>query len=448
MTARLAAARLLVELDRRRTTLADAIESQRTRLTDVRERALLLELAGGTLRWRNAIDWSLERASSRPLAKMSPAVRAVLRIAAYQIRFLDRIPVRAAVHEAVAGIRNLGEARAAGFVNAVLRSLLRRSEAWPPRPADRHDRAADLAYLSITLSHPEWLASRWLDRYGFEAAEAWCRFNNAVPDATVRPLGRSVRDLHERLQQAGVSAKAAPFAPGALRLPAGTLGHLPPALRDSLIVQDEGSQLVALATNVAPGEHVLDVCAAPGGKTLMLADALAGSGLLISADVRPGRIATLSATVRRAGLSIPILALDATTALPFGPVFDCVLLDAPCSGLGTVRRDPDVKWSRTPEDLERQATRQLTMARCAAAVVRPGGRLVYATCSSEPEENEAIVAGFLAAHPDFAAVPVTLPPAVPRAASLVSPDGWLATRPFRDGLDAFFAAVLVRRRAA
>jgi 16S rRNA (cytosine967-C5)-methyltransferase len=215
----------------------------------------------------------------------------------------------------------------------------------------------------------------------------------------------------------------------------------------TFLVQDEGSQLVAKWAGVTPGERVLDVCASPGGKTVVIADDLgireAGSGsLLVAGDRRPGRVDLLEATLDRAGLAVPILALDALRPLPFGSVFDCVVLDAPCSGLGTLRRDPDLKWSRQESDLARLAADQRMMLTHAADVVCPGGRLVYSTCSSEPDENDDVIEAFLATDTRFTLAPRE---ASGLWADLLDGRGNLRTTPFRHGLDAYYAATLVRR---
>jgi 16S rRNA (cytosine967-C5)-methyltransferase len=447
--ARVAAARALVALERGRTTLGTQIDRESQRLALRRDRALLLEIVAGTLRWRNAIDWVLSAASTRPLAELSPVVRASLRLGAYQLRHLRRVPDRAAVHEAVETARTLGEARAAGYVNAVLRSILRKPPALPPRPEDPADRAAALTYLSVTLSHPAWLVGRWLERHGLDAAERWCRYNNEPPEVTIRPRYPDPDGtLLDRLRAAGLDARPASFVRDAVRLAPGALGEIPPALVPALQVQDEGAQIVAHVVAPAPGDRVLDLCAAPGGKSLVLADALGGAGQLVAADLRPRRVALLARTLRHARVPASVVALDAARPLPFGAVFDRVLLDAPCSGLGTIRRDPDIKWSRTEDDIARFAEVQSRMLASAAEVVRPGGRLVYATCSSEPDENAAVVQRFLAGDARYALAPAEPGTAVRRGTSLVAPEGWLLTLPYRDGLDAYFAAVLVRRRAA
>jgi 16S rRNA (cytosine967-C5)-methyltransferase len=222
------------------------------------------------------------------------------------------------------------------------------------------------------------------------------------------------------------------------------LGRLGPTWRDQLVVQEEASQIVALAAGVRPGARVLDLCAAPGGKTIILSERLDGTGLLVAADHRAARIKLLHATMRRAGAAARLLSLDATQPLPFGPVFDVVLLDAPCSGLGVLRRDPDLKWSRQAADLVRFAEMQQQMLARAAAVVAPGGRLIYATCSSEPDENDAVVDQFLTAQPGFTPARPDFGGLVNEEETLVDSRGFLRTLPFTHGLDAFFGAVLAR----
>ncbi len=446
---RLAASRVLVAVELGRTTLAAEVERARTDIADSRDRGLLLELAAGALRWQAALDADLGAQSQRPIAELDAAVRATLRIGAYQLLHLDRVPVHAVVHEAVETVRQLGHPQASGFVNAVLRSLARpHASALPARPANGSDRVSALAYLSVTLSHPSWLVERWLTRHGFEAAETWCRFNNEPAEISVRPAaGVTADELAARLQAGGVTAERAGFVRDAIRLPPGSLGRLTPETRAALVVQEEGSQVVAHVVGARPGERVLDLCAAPGGKTLVLAHDMSNTGVLVASDLRPGRLALLRTTLVRGRAHAVVAAIDATSRLPFGPVFDRVLVDAPCSGLGTLRRDPDLKWSRRPEHLAGLAAVERRVLACAADAVRPGGLLVYATCSSEPEENESVVDGFLAARPDFGLVRADPGQAVIDPGRLVDARGFLRTLPFRDRLDAFFAAAL-RRRAA
>ena len=445
--ARLAAARTLVAVERGRTTLGAEVERARGDVATARDRGLFLELVAGTLRWRNALDACLSACSRRPIADLDADVRATLRLGAYQLLQLDRVPDHAAVHEAVDATKALGHERAAGFVNAVLRALARRgAAALPPRPAGGRPRAAALAYLSVTLSHPDWIVARWLDRHGFESTEAWCRFNNDVTDVAVRPIaGASPADLLARLRVAGVDAEPGAFVGDAVRLRAGALGRLDADTRASLLVQDEASQLVAHAVGARPGERILDLCAAPGGKTSVLSGDMSGVGLLVASDHRPSRVALLRATLARARVPARVLALDAASALPFGPVFDRVLVDAPCSGIGTLRRDPDLKWSRAPADLPALASREAAILDQAAGAVRPGGLLVYVTCSSEPEENEVVVDRFLASRREFEPGAFEWGATIRDPGRLVDRRGFVRTLPFRDRLDAFFAAALRRR---
>lgn len=431
---RLAAAKTLLAVQSGRATLAAELERARRGFPDERDRGLLMELTAGTLRWRGAIDAVLTPFVSRPFGEIHEAVLAVLRIGVYELRHLTRMPAHAVVNEAVESVRLLRQGRAAGFVNAILRSVERKRDelTLPGRPTT-NDREAWIAYLSTSLSHPRWLAERYFDRVGAAGAEAWCRYNNAIPSVTVRVVAATTTSdqatLEEELRTAG--GTPSPLTPDAWRLPAGALTSLLDIVRDRIAVQDEGSQLVAQRVAAAPGQRVLDLCAAPGGKSAMLARAVGATGLVISCDTRPARLAVLKQTLRHEGVPVRVVRIDATTPLPFGPVFDRVLIDAPCSGLGTIGRDPDVKWSRQPDSLARFSATQRAMLEQTAGTIAPGGRLVYATCSSEPEENADVVEAFLAAHPDFRREGADL-----------------ETRPDRDGLDAFFAAVLVRREHA
>ena len=444
--ARLAAVRALTAIEHGGTTLANEMERARRRVDDVRDRGLLLEIVAGVERWRAQLDFLIDHVSRRPVADLDAVVRAVLRAAAYQLRHLERVPAHAIVDESVDTVRRLGHASAAGFVNAVLRALdrLPTDGVLPGAPADIDDRAALLEYLTVTQSHPEWLVRRWIDRYGPRPAADWCAFNNGMPELTLRPLrGHDVDSLTRALDEYGVHAEPARFVDDAVRVAAGALGRLPGPVRAMFMVQEEASQLVARAVGAAPGERVLDTCAAPGGKTIVLGASMRGAGLLVAADRRPARVALLRSILHESETRAVVVTIDATQPLPFGAVFDRVLVDAPCSGLGTIRRDPDVKWSRTVDDLARFAAVQKRMLQHAAAVVVPGGQLVYATCSSEPDENDAVVDAFLAERDDFQEQPIVLP-GVRAAETLVGPDGRLRTLPFRHALDAFFAARLRR----
>jgi 16S rRNA (cytosine967-C5)-methyltransferase len=454
---RVLAARVLVAVESRRATLGAEVDRARRGLADERDRGLLLELTSGVCRWRAELDACLETCSQRPLDSIDPPLLATLRLAVYQLRHLDRIPAHAVVHESVEAARVLDAPRAAGFVNGILRTYLRTRNtiALPPRPGAGASRRQQLAYLSVTLSHPRWLVARWLDRYGFNETERWCQFNNAAPDLTVRARdsGVDAAALIDTLEQHGVQAVPGRHASGVVRLAPGVLGSMDADMRRNLIVQDEGSVVVAHAAGAQPGERVLDLCAAPGGKTMILWADMNARGSLIATDIRPARMQVLRETLNDAGVPQHLALLDATRPLPFGPgTFDRVVVDAPCSGLGTLRRDPDVKWAVTLESLPGLAAAQRRILANAAAVVRPGGTLIYATCSSEPDENDDVVDAFLAESGSFVAEPLSFLAesmgASPDVQPLIDERGRLRTTPARHGLDAFFAARLVRRERA
>ena len=428
--------------------LPAALESSRHELKSARDRALTHEIVTGTLRWRRALDHLVVAFSRRPLARIDRTTLTVLRLSAYQILHLDRVPASAVVGDAVDLARATGTSSASGFVNAVLRSLIRTRHALPlpPRPS-ADDTPAALNYLGIAHSHPAWLVERWLARVGLENAERWVRFNNRPAPLTLRvnTLQATVEEARRTLQLDSIETELTPYAPTGLVVRS---GQLLARLDDGLVfIQDEASQLVTLAVGAAPGERVLDLCAAPGGKTTAVAADMHGRGLLVAADVRVRRVALLRDTVRRSGATtIRIVRVAPDRSLPFAATFERVLVDAPCSGLGTLRRDPDVKWRRQPSDLPALAANQLRLLERAAAVVRPSGRLVYSTCSSEPEENEHVVAAFLERHPVFEQVDLGTDPSIPEGVRpLVEPSGAIRTCPHDHGLEAFYAAALQRR---
>ncbi len=453
--ARWAAFEALRAVTERRLDLAAALAHSRHGLQDERDRALMSEIVTGALRWRAALDHLIAHHAHRPLESLDPVVLDALRLGAYQLLHLERVPPRAAVDDAVEITKRAGKRSAAGLVNAILRAIARdgsRAPLPPPPDPSRADwRDAALDYLSVTLSHPRWLASRWLDRHGPDAAAAWARFNNTPAPLTLRvnTLRTTASALMAELRAAGVEAEPARYAPDGLIVRHGNPLLTPLAGTGLFVVQDEASQLVALFAGARPGDRVLDACASPGNKTLALAGDMRGKGLLVAVDVRERRIGLLRRTLASATLrSAHIVRADLSRPAPFRPCFDLVLLDAPCSGLGTIRRDPDIRWRRDEGELPHFASVQVRMLERAAAVVRPGGRLVYATCSSEPEENDEVVARFLEPHSDFRLVD-------PRAdlsqlrvgvAAVLDATGCLRTLPWAHGLEGFFAAMLVKSK--
>jgi 16S rRNA (cytosine967-C5)-methyltransferase len=439
--ARVAAYETILAVAAGRADLPAALARARVKLKDERDRALAGEIATGTLRWQGAFDHIVETFAGRPAARLDPEVLAILRISIFQLLHLDRVPAAAVVNDAVELAGKAGKRSAGGFVNALLRRVSR-ERAHLPLPAE-----PSIDLLTITLSHPRWLASRWLARHGFEPAEAWARFDNSPAPMTLRVNTlRTTRDaLAGALADAGVQTEPARFAAQGLVVTSGNPLLTPLAHTGAFFVQDEASQLVGEFAAASTGERVLDTCASPGGKTTQMAAAMGDTGVVVAADVRGRRLELLSRTVKESGAAaVRIVQANARAAPPFRDIFDLVLVDAPCSGLGTIRRDPDVRWRRTETDLAPLAEAQQGMIDQAAAAVRPGGRLIYSTCSSEPEENEAIVRAFLAAHPEFRRARPASFVDRPERAALLDEEGSLKTLPFRDGLEAFYAAMLVR----
>ena len=435
--ARLAAYETLYAVESGRADLPHALARARGGLADERDRALAGEIAIGTLRWQGAFDHVVQAFVGRALDRLDAEILVILRLTMFQLLHLDRVPAAAAVNDAVSLARKVGKKSAAPLVNAVLRRVSRERDRLPLPTED-----SGVDYLATTLSHPRWLIARWASRYGLDPAKAWANFNNSPAPLTLRAnrLKTSPEALTASLAREGVDAVAGRYAPDALIVTRGNPLATPLAHEGLFVVQDEASQLVALMAGARPGERILDACASPGGKTTAMAASMGDSGLIVATDLRGKRVELLANTVRISGATnIRVVRADATAALPFRRQFDAALLDVPCSGLGTIRRDPDVKWRRKESDLTQMAEGQLQMLRVAATAVKPGGRLIYATCSSEPEENEVVVEAFIA-ESQFKLI---RPAALPRTVEpLLDDRGQLHTYPYRDNLEAFFAAVL------
>jgi len=449
--ARTAAFRALRLVDAEQLDLGEATARARATLGDARDRALLSEIVTGTLRARGALDHQLARAAGRPLGKLDPEVLTALRMGLYQLLYLERVPASAVVNDAVALVRKAGKSSAAGFVNGILRRLARERATlpWPARPEagdTAASRADAVAYLSISGSHPAWLVERWLDRHGFDATEAWVRFNNTPAPLTLRVnTSRTTREaVAGTLAALGIRTQPARWAPHGLIVEDDQPSMPAPTEASPYFIQDEASQLVPELLQASGAARVLDACAAPGGKTVAIAGGLGPGGMVVAADVRPRRVALVAATLRAAGVPPRVVHMAAEGDWPFRAPFTHVLVDAPCSGLGTLRRDPDIRWRRHPDDLARFAAVQDRLLIQAARAVMPGGRIVYSTCSSEPEENDAVVDRFLLSHPGFRRLRVQELPGLPaEVAALADHSGYLRTDPARHGLEAFFGAVLI-----
>ncbi len=436
--ARYEALRILVRVETDRAFADITLEHALDRAAlEARDAALCTEIVYGTLRWQRHLDWRLAPHLHRPMARLDPWVRALLRLTAYQILFLDRVPRWAAVDEAVSlaklKSRTPGPAE---FVKAVLRALTR-APGPPPLPS------APVEAVGVRWSFPDWIAERWIARYGRAETEALMAALNERPPLTLRANRlRITREAHAaRLREEDLAPQPTALAPDGLGLDKGIVSRLTAFTEGWCTVQDEASMLVALLLDPRPGDVVADACAAPGTKTTQLAELMGNRGRIVALDASAGRLKLLDRAAARLGVTIVESHAGGVAALAprWNGRCDRVLVDAPCSNLGVLRRNPEVKWRRTEDDLRRLQQKQRTILASAAAMARPGGVLVYATCSAEPEENEDVVLPFLAAHPDWA---IDAPAEFP-----VAPDAGGVVRlfPHRHGTDAF-TAVRLRRR--
>lgn len=436
---RLIAIRRLARIDRHGAFINLAGRATEGDLSPV-DRRLATELVAGVTRWRRWLDFLVDHFYRGDPSHLALEVREVLRLGLYDLLLL-RTPAHAAVHQAVEVARAAGQPRAAGLVNAVLRAADRSRDALPaPRTGDA---AEDLA---IVHSHPTWLVRRWLARFGTDGTAALLAWNNARPLHALRANTlRATRDEITRdLDARGIAWQPAVYLDTMVRVP-----RLQPVLEAGLVarglacVQDESAALVVHALDPRPGETVVDTCAAPGGKSLYAAERMRNEGRLLAFDAHPGRIGLLAGAAARLGITIVETATAELRALaesPNRPTADRVLLDAPCTGTGVLAKRADARWRRHPDDLSALAALQRELLDAAALLVRPGGLLVYSTCSMEPEENEAQVEAFLSRHGEFKLEsPAGLVP--PR---LIAPEGWMATLPQRDAMDGAFAARLRR----
>ena len=403
-----------------------------------REAALATELTYGTLRWQLELDRALAAHSDRPLLELDEAVRVCLRLGAFELLHHAKVPPRAAVNEAVELAKELKAGRATGFVNAVLRKLSE-TRAPPPLPSREVD---PIGHVAALTAHPRWLVERWSRWLGAAEAEQLCLANQQQAHAVVRVKRGARAEARAALERAGIEAVPGRWAPEALVLASGA----PPALdieghdEGLFQAQDEGAQLVGLYCAPAPDARVLDACAAPGGKACQLAE-LAGSVLAVDLHARKAK--TIAEAAKRLGLrNLQTLAADVALPIPEVPEesFDLVLLDAPCSGLGTLRRHPEVKLRRTPEDVDRLAQLQAKLLAAVQRYVKPGGLLVYAVCTLLPEECDEQVDRFLKTFPQFRLdpPPAGFPP------ECLDGRGLLRTLTQRTGTDGFFAARLRR----
>jgi 16S rRNA (cytosine967-C5)-methyltransferase len=434
------ASEILLKVDTRK-AYANILLDQALRTTDLdeRDRALLTELTYGTLRWRGTIDAHLTQNLSRPLADVDPPIRNLLRLTYYQLLYLDRVPSYAAVNEAVELAKIHRGRKAAGFVNGVLRNFLRETVAGGQLPSGNA-----VPSLAIRYSHPEWLVQRWLGEFGVEIATALMRANNEKPPLILRAnLLSCTRDqLLERLSRAGIEVTATSFSPQGILLPSpGAVENLPGFAEGLFQVQGEASQLIAYLLSPAPGERILDAAAAPGGKSTHIAELMRDEGEVFSVDTSARGIERIRQNVTRLRLkSVHSLHADITeeNRAFVSASFNRILIDAPCSGLGTLRAHPEIKWQREENDVRRLSRLQLKMLDRVAGYLKPGGILVYSTCTLTRDENGDNVESFLKEHPEFELQDAAR--YLPEKAKHMVSAKYFQALPHRDNTDGFFAA--------
>ncbi len=442
--AREAALRALVRVERDRAYLNLALPPYLKKLGD-EDRALAMQIAAGTIQRLNTLDWALKLFSRRPLESYTPWMRNLLRLSAYQIIYLEGIPDYAAVDEAVRLAYRFGHRGVASLVNALLRRLAARiSELpWP----DCHQNKIE--YLSLRESHPPWLVKRYIEKYGFEEAEQLCRSNNLKPLTSIRPnlLRNQPGQLAERLAGEGIATLQSDNVPGMLLACAGGRPAAVKAFKEGLFtIQGESSAVVAPLLDLQPGEVILDLCSAPGGKTTHIAELMGDSGLIYAIDIHRHRLNLVNEAARRLGLkSIQTIMADGRFVgnQKIGQP-RAVLVDAPCSGLGVIRRLPELKWRSREENIAVLSKLQLSLLGAAADLLPSGGRLLYSVCTDMVEETCEVVGIFSAENSDFEAEAlITL---LPNTLQKRQADSHMITLlPHRHNLDGFFIASWLKK---
>lgn len=405
-----------------------------------RDRALLTQLVYGALRWRGRIDWYLSQFLHRSLSGTNAYIRNLLRLTLYQLLFLDKVPDYAAVNEGVELAKRHGGARAGGLVNGVVRRILREKDKLPdPDPKDDA-----ILYLSVRWSHPDWLVKKWLGYFGREETESLLKANNQESPLTLRAnrLKGDRESLREKLRAGGFNAAPTRWSPQGIQLKsAGAADQLPGFQEGFFQVQGEASQLIGYLVDPQPGERVLDACAAPGGKTTHLAELMGDNGELIVTDISVKGLEKLKHNVQRLGLiSVRPFAVDVSRGLTgaLALPYDRILVDAPCSGLGTLRSHPEAKWQKDERDIRRLSKLQKKIVRRLSSYLKPGGILVYATCTLTREENEGVVEDFLDHERGF--VLDNARDTLPREAKHMVSGKYFLALPHKHNTDGFFAA--------
>ena len=407
------------------------------------DRRLATELVYGSVRRQRTLDALIDQLGKKKAHQQPPDLRAILHLGLYQLRYLSQIPASAAVNTTVELAKQNGFPGLTGFVNGFMRQYIRLAEAAGDPlqlPSDSVQR------LGTLHSYPDWIVQAWLDQLDLAETEQLCEWMNRPPhiDLRINPLRTSLDEVETAMQAAGVAVQRLPHLLQALRLlePAGSIQKLPGFQAGWWMVQDASAQLVSYLVDPQPGEFVIDACAAPGGKALHLAELMQDQGKIWACDRTASRLKKLTENAERLGIrSTEISIGDSRDQPQFVGKGDRVLLDAPCSGLGTLNRHADARWRQTPERVQELAVLQQELLAAAATWLKPDGALVYATCTLHPQENEQVISAFLAQHPDWQIEP---PAPDSPAAAFVTPQGWVKVWPHRQQMDGFFMVRLKR----
>jgi 16S rRNA (cytosine967-C5)-methyltransferase len=410
------------------------------------DRAFLTELTYGSLRWREKLDWAIRHLSKVPFEKIEPEIINLLRLGIYQLLFLSRTPASAAVNESVEIAKTFRGTGGAGFVNGILRSLIRQKEEIPYPGRDEN-----LAvHLSVAQSYPLWLTRRWVEEMGPEDAWKVAEFNNrrSVLTLRVNRLKMDRETLIEKLRGKGLKPIPTPYSAEGIRVedPPPT-SELPFVKEGFYILQDEASQLVTLLLDPKPGERILDACAAPGGKTTHIAQRMGDKGEIDALDLTREKLNRIEEACQRLEIKIiKTMKGDASRPLPLfrEMEFDRILADVPCSGFGTLRKNPDLKWRREEKDIQRLSELQFSILKNLSDYLREGGILVYSTCTLFHEENEDIIDRFLKSHPEFRLDQIGN--VLPESCHPFIRNGYFKTFPPENEMDGFFAARMIKKR--
>ncbi len=412
-----------------------------------RDRALAVHLTNGVLRWRLQLDWVIEQHLRFPFRKVEPTVLNIIRIALYQILFMDRIPYAAAVNEAVKQAKKIKRPHLVRFVNGLLRQIIRKKDSTP-FPDQETD---PVRYYSVSYSYPPWLVRKWIAELGEAPASDLMEASNQIPDLVIRTntLKISRDSLTDCLKREGVVGVPTPYSPVGIRIKEikGPITKLAAFKAGLFQVQGEAAQVCTMLLGPLKGKRVLDVCAGVGGKTTLLAELVGPRGGVIGLDIRRVSLVRLAEAARRLGTSwiYPIL-YDATRSMGglFKNRFQYILVDSPCSGLGTISKRPDIKWTKTEEQIQQLSRDQAQILSRASELLCEGGKLLYVTCTISRQENEEVIEGFLASHQWMQLV--DLRAVAPQwVRELIDDDGFFRSYPHVHHMDGFFAAMLTKK---